>query len=578
MKIKRFSCFLTAISFIFCLHVAAEISDEYGLKLNMKHSSSSSSSSSCSCSHNKRIKEYDYIIIGDGTAGAVLAKNLSDNHKNTVLVLEWGQNRTKDPVVLSPDVFQFSNLLTYDPRYAVNNIVPVRFPSHPQEQHFIYSDGRMWGGSSAHNGLFAVRGTPKIYNEWAFITGNPRWTYDNLLQTMKNLESYHPDDTLPNLNQRGLSGPVHITQSPPLDQSNPFDLALSNGTDAPFISDYNDPDEGNVGFSAHQQYITPGPNSVRSFSANAFQPIGVVVNNRGHGLNGRKLLIKSNALVSRVLFDDNKAIGVEYWFDGNKQKVRQVFAKKKIILCAGSIFTTAILERSGIGDKKRLQNLGIDVVVHNKNVGEHLINHYGPSALIEGTTSGVPFLHGYIDAEPFMPNDGDRRLQVIGLNIPGGLVSISGTIMQSKSRGSVHIVSKNPTIYPIVDLNMFSDGSVSTPGTDAYLAVSYYKIMKNIYGPLVISPPGAVYAGGDDALLAFAQDLSHLSVTYHIVGTNRMGTSVHNGVVDGDLHVIGVKHLMIADASVEPQIEDGNTAWSAYVIGQTASDIILGKN
>lgn len=521
---------------------------------------------------------WDYIIVGDGTAGAVLARELSDNFKNSVLVLEWGDNNTNDPAVTSPDVFAFSNLLTYDPKYAVNNIVPINFPSQPQEQFFIYSDGRMWGGSSAHNGLFAVRGTPNVYNQWALFTGNPRWSYNNLLPFMLGLESYTPDDTIPNPAQRGFFGPLGITQSTPLDQTNPFDLALSTSTQAPFISDYNDPTLGNIGFSAHQQYITPLPNSHRTFSAEAFHPVGVIVDENGQGLGGRQLLIQSDALVNRVLFDrHNKAIGVEYFLQNNAAEVCQVHAKKKVILCSGSIWTTTILERSGIGNKALLQSLGIDVVVDNPNVGEHLSNHYGSSALVAGTTSGIPFLHGYINGTPFMPNDNVRRLQVIGLNVPPGnlnLVSISGELIQPQSRGSVHIVDKNPTIYPRLDLNMFSDGSVFTPGTDAYLTVSYYKILQNTYGPAVILPPAAVYAGGDEALLAFAQTFPNLSVTYHIVGTARMGTSVNDGVVGGNLHVFGVQNLMIADVSVEPVIEDGNTAYAAYLIGLNAADII----
>lgn len=526
---------------------------------------------------------WDYIIVGDGTAGAVLARKLSDNFKNKVLVLEWGENHTNDPVVLSPDSSASRNLLTYDPKYAVNNIIPIDFASQPEEQFFIYSDGRMWGGSSAHNGLFAVRGTPNVYNLWALFTGNPRWFYNNLLPYMLGLESYHPNGTIPNPAQRGFFGPLGITQRPPLNQSNPFDAALSAGTFAPFISDYNDPSLGNIGFSAHQQFITPLPNSHRTFSAEAFHPVGTIVDEEGRGLDGRQLLIQSDALVNRVLFDHHhKAIGVEYLFQNSAADVRQVHAKKKIILCGGSIWTPTILERSGIGNSELLRALDIDVIADNPNVGEHLINHYGPTALVAGITSGTPFLQGYINAAPFMNNDDVRRLQVIGLNVPPGnlnVVSLSGILIQSQSRGSVHIVNNNPTIYPRVNLNMFSDGSVFTPGTDAYLAVSFYKILQQIaltnpgFGP-VISPPFAVYAGGDIALLEFAQDLDNLSVTYHIVGTARMGASINDGVVDGNLHVFGVKNLMIADVSVEPVIEDGNTAYAAYILGLVAADII----
>lgn len=526
----------------------------------------------------ERRAEWDYIIVGDGTAGAVLADQLSDNHRNRVLVLEWGVNRTEDPLVLSPNVFNPDAWkLTYDPTYAATNDVPVLFDGF-QPQFFIYSDGRMWGGSSAHNGLFAVRGTPNLYDSWETVTGQSIWNYGNLLPFMKQMERYTPDGTVPNVNQRGLFGPLSITQSPPVN-SDPFATATSTGTNAPFISDYNDPSLGNIGISAHQQFITAGLGSHRSFSANAYQTVGAVVSPEGSGLNGRKLKVKSNALVSRVLIKHKKAVGVEYWSGGDPSSVRKVYARKKVILCAGTIHSSAILERSGIGDQGKLRALGIDVVVHNPNVGEHLLNHYGVGGAILGSTSAAPFLTGFINASPYMPNDNIRRLQLIGVNVPSaGIVSLSAVLMDPKSRGSTHIVSKNPTINPMVDLNMFSDGPVTQVGSDAYVLVSFYKILETIaasYGSVVVAPPAAAYAT-DNTLLTYAKTLNTASliITYHLVGSARMASSMADGVVDGKLNVFGVKNLMVADCSIEPYIQDGNTAYGAFVIGLIAADIL----
>lgn len=518
---------------------------------------------------------FDYIIVGDGTAGAILARKLSNDKSKSVLVLEWGKNRTNDPVVLSPNVFEFSNTLTYNPKYAINPIAVVDFPGRPPQQ-FIYSDGRMWGGSSAHNGLFAVRGTPHVYNRWAAISGNPIWRYNSLLPIMKNMEDYHPTGTVADLAQRGISGKLAITQSPPVNQD-PFAIAVAQATGSPLISDYNNPSLGDIGVSAHQQWITPpGANSHRAFSALAYHPVGTIVNANGQGLNGRQLTIRSNALVSRVIFNAQKvAIGVEYWIDGNPAAVQRAFATKKVILCAGSLQTSAILERSGIGNKNILEPLGINTIVDNPNVGEHFQNHYGVRGMIAGTTSAEPFLQGFIDVRPFMPADGIRRMQVVARDSSRG-VSISGILLNPKSRGSSHIVDKNPTIYPLVDLNMFSDGSFNQQGSDAYLVVSFYKLLKRIarrYGTEVIFPRPEAYST-DQRLFEITQNLDALSITYHIVGTARMGKSIKDSVVGGNLHVLGVDNLMIADASIQPITEDGNTAYSAFIIGLVAARIL----
>ncbi len=519
-------------------------------------------------------KDWDYVIVGNGTAGATLARELSDGNRNRVLVLEWGKNLTNDPAVLSPDVFAFSGPLTNDPLYAVNPIVTINFPN-KAPQYFIYSDGRMWGGSSAHNGLFAVRGTPKIYNDWAALSGQPRWSYNNMLPLFLATEHYTPNGTVADPAQRGLSGPLFITQRPPVTGDH-FAQGYSAATGTPFAPDYNNPAEGgNICVSAHQEWITPVPDSHRSFSSNAFTNVGEIVDADGFGLNGRKLRIVSNALVDKVIFKNNTAIGVQYYIDGDVNRVAFVKAKKKVILSAGAPRTPAILERSGIGGSALLTSLNIPVLVDNPNVGEHLFNHYGASGTFLGITTAFPFLDSFTD-NGF--GDGIRRIQGISLTPIGtGITVSSGALVAPKSQGSAHIVSSNPTIDVRLDLNMYSDGPVGTVGTDAYNTVTFLKTLPAISlatGYPLLSPPASVYLAGDAALLSYAQTLSNMIITYHTVGTARMGLSAADSVVDGNLQVFGVKNLMVADVSIEPEIEDGNTAYAAYFIGQQAAIII----
>lgn len=534
---------------------------------------------------------YDYIIVGNGTAGAVLARKLSDDNKTKVLVLEAGVNNTNDPEILdasSPELFDHLTDITISQKYAETYVVPGFFPL----QAFSYSEGRGWGGSSAHNYLEVIRGTPDFYNEMAAIAGDSSWTYNSLLPLMLALENYTPCQTIANPAQRGVGGPISITQAAP-SNTDPVGILFAgpNAGNAGFIGDLNDPAEAtttgffNIGFSAYQFFATAGPTPCsvghRSFSANTFINPSIV-DEKGDGKHGRLLRIKSNACVSRVLFKGKKAVGVEFFYGPKGNKI--LTAKgKKIILCAGAINSPAILQRSGIGDPALLEPLGIDVLIDNPNVGANLVNQYGPNAIFTGTSTAFPFLQGTINASGVVtpgftyPADNIRRIQLVALQAGPGVVQSIGFLMQPKSRGTVKIVSRSPLIQPNVDLNMYSDGPVTTVGTDANLAVaSYYLVEQAITGGggFMIFPSAAQFALGADALLQAAQGSSGISIADHISGTTRMSTSISNGVVDGELNVFGVKNLMVADLGVAPLSPDGNTCYAVYMIGLNAARIL----
>ncbi len=560
-------------------------------------------SSSCS-NGNQNVKDaYDYVIVGAGNAGAALAAKLSNRtskhgkYKNSVLVLEAGVNLTNDPEVLAATIFE-TFPLEFDPKYSKvtsSQLTPsIEFP---------YSEGRMWGGSSAHNNLQAVRGTPPLYDQWAAISGDARWSYNQLLKNvMIPMEHYTPDSTPPDFSQRGFNGPVFITQEPPLDNDR-FMQAISIGTATPFSPDLNDPNYGNVGIGANQDWVTPpfaAPTSVRSFSANAYltgEPsVGIppIVDSEGNGLNGRKLKILSNAQVNRVLFSNNVAKSVEYILSTSKETVQTVKAKKKIILCSGTISDAAILQRSGIGDAALLNSLNIPVVFANSNVGANMYTHVGPQGLISNVSTTVtpPRLgSGFIDIPP---STGNRKLQLIVLDslafFPKGIadalqIDPSVTIdilcfnITPRSHGTVEIVSRDPFFDPRVNINIYSDGGPTDPGSDASKVVAFYNLLPGIAaayggGAVVTYPPAVDYLAGPDAL--FADALNTNVTTQHLSGTCRMAQSPADGVVDGQLQVFGVKNLMVASNSVAPVIEDGNTGYEAFVIGLEAARILRG--
>ncbi|MCE5295362.1 MAG: GMC family oxidoreductase [Chlamydiales bacterium] len=180
-----------------------------------------------------------------------------------------------------------------------------------------------------------------------------------------------------------------------------------------------------------------------------------------------------------------------------------------------------------------------------------------------------------INGWPYYPDDDVRRIQYLnngGLPVNFGY----GFVMQPQSRGSVEIVSKNPFDRPRIDLGLFTDGPVSTPGTDAYTLVSFLKIVKDIAteaGEVVFLPTPADYTD-DDTLLAYAESNPNMIITSHITGTCRMAMSPSDGVVDGNLQVFGVKNLMIVNLGVAPVQPDCNPCVSIYAIANEAARIL----
>ncbi len=559
-----------------------------------------SSSHSSSSSHEE---SWDYVIVGCGTAGSTLAAKLSDpdchgKYRNSVLVLESGENLTNSPLVL------VNNILS-----AIGNVGNPLLSSVDLTYYlegdtfdtFAYTEGRTWGGSSAHNYLAAVRGVPSVYDQWAAISGDSRWSYNQLLNNvMIPMEHYTPNATVADPSQRGFKGPLFITQAPPLD-SDTFMQAVSTATGAPLTSDYNDPVFGDVSVSALQQYVTPpflGPNSHRSFSANAYltgdPQVGTpaIVDANGNGLHGRKLKIVSNATADKVVFSKRKkAIGVNYILSNARNEVRFVKAKREVILCAGAFEDAAILQRSGIGNQALLNSLNIPVIYANSNVGANMQNHIGQLGVIGDATTTIQLPNYGVAFYGFAPDTSKREYQTLVINsvlfFPAGIrqalgitsgITLSGVNVVPNSTGSVAIVSRDPFIQPLISFDAYSDGGPTDAGSDANKAVLFYELLKDIAseaGGVVLFPPQADYDAGPGAL--FADALNTIEVNNHASGTCRMSETPVTGVVDGELNVFGVKNLRVASNSVVPVINTGNTSYTADVIGREAARIIRGS-
>lgn len=524
---------------------------------------------------------YDYIVVGVGAAGAILARKLSDRNES-VLALDLGEFRYDDPIILSPNIgaviegVPVITSLSFDPRYAKIYPIPIG-----GTDALTYSEGQgSIGGGAAHNFLAAVRGTPSIYDAWAAASGDPRWIYNNLLPKMKALEHFYPNvATPPDPSQRGFTGPISITQAPPF-TSLYLTTTLPAASNSITSLDYNNPNQGITVVSTPQSLVTPGPNSRRSYSALEFLPMtgpGAVIDAEGNGLNGRRLKVQASARVIKINFDDrHKAVSVDYILTkDNCTEIRTAYLNNtgKLVLSAGAIQTPNLLLHSGVGPQHELSTLGIPVVLNSPNVGKNFQTHFGASALIAGNTgTGFAFIdgNGPSVSPPFLLPEGVRRLQIISQGF-GAVSSSLAFLLNPFTRGSVNLVSADPLIDPEIVFPLYDPATgqdqFATPGTDANLIVRYLKIILDAAtdaGLVVLQPSPAVYAGGDAALFAYARDLTNAVIAIHGAGTARMGTDISNSVVDGRLKVHGLRNVYIGDASVQPLLPDGNTNLSVY--------------
>jgi choline dehydrogenase-like flavoprotein len=635
---------------------------------------------------------YDYVIVGLGTSGSVLTSLLSAHRCKSVLALEQGVNNDNDPVILRTQPRSLVLGINRDPKYSVPQL--TNLPSTPQYRPpFTPADvnpsaaiglsgnfeaagtGRGWGGSTIHYHLFAVRGSADIYDFWASFSGNDRWKYRNMLPFMKAIERFVPKN-IPidsvEQDQRGFDGPLTITQSQTPQYVAAFPIAqsiISLGT--PQITDFNVSPQGDNGVSSNQEFKTNQSCATRTFASQAFLPSSVVTPD-GYGVDGRKLRIISKTRATRVIFKENKAIGVEYnrtLEDGTEECVI-VYAKKRVILCLGTIETAHLLQLSGVGPITTLQGQGFNIplVVNSPHVGFHLKNHNGILAGIDASA----FTGDYDPRNP-LPNDcsspninkghdlriqayvgnqgagaglfpladypqQDRIIQIFSNHGPNltsrivsqnepifSLVSSPGNLVMTmqmefirpKSEGVVFVADKDPRNFPRVDFNYYGDyiaptggpSAVDVPGTDAYTVVQSILMAKRIadksltdpnipnftlvYPPPAHFPPSEGGTGSRARLFRDAQDSA--TPAHHYIGTARMAKSIgvsatqpinavrpylsgdDGGVVDGNLHVFGTRHLMCASNAIAPQISTGNTALQAMYIGAVAASILMGN-
>lgn len=526
------------------------------------------------------MEEFDYVIIGAGSAGCVLANRLTENPDNRVLLLEAGG---RDNSIWMKIPAGFGKLIS-DPRY--NWCYQSEADPHLGGKSLAIPRGKTLGGSSSINGMLYVRGQPLDFDTWAQF-GNRGWSYTDVLPYFRKAETFPRSDG----NVRGGDGPLHVAE---LDQTSPVLEAFLSAADAegyPRNPDYNSGDQEGFGF-----YQVTQRRGWRSSAATAYlRPAEKRAN----------LKLETGAHVTRLLFSGKRCTGVEYRRNG---VLAQTTARREVILSAGAVQSPQILELSGIGEPSRLKDLGIAVRHALPGVGENYRDHYAPrlrwrvknALTLNQRTQGVRLgwellryattrrgalslapglVCGFVKTRPeletpdfqyFFADASYSNAATRTLERQGGM-TLSGFQQRPESRGSIHIRSSDPMAAPAIVTNILSDD------IDKQCVVAGMKIARKIvenaaldrYRDFELIPGPATQS--DEDWLDFARRDGVTS--FHPMGTCRMGTD-SMAVVDDTLRVRGFDGLRVIDASIMPTMVSGNINAAVIMIGEKGADLV----
>jgi len=524
---------------------------------------------------------YDYIVIGAGSAGCVMANRLSADSNNKVLLLEAGKKDTSPFIHMPPGVGQLLNSTKYNWFF---NTAPE---PNLNDRELYWPRGKVLGGSSSINGMIYNRGHARDYDQWRQL-GNKGWSFEVVLPYFKKSMNQErgADDF------HGVGGPLNVKDSNAPTELH--QLFIDAGVEAghQYNPDFNGAEQEGVG-----PYQVTKIDGQRCSAARAFlTPI----------LARENLKVRTEARIVSIELDGKIARSVKY---DRKGKPREEEAAKEIILCAGAVQSPQILQLSGIGDPALLNEFNIDVKHELQGVGQNLQDHLdvvvqhhctAPDMTLDKVTKlhrALPALIEYLlfetgpgtesplEAGAFVKSQEDLETPDLQLHFipafmidhgrergPGPGMCTHVCHLHPQSRGEVTLRSADPFDDPLIKANYLSVES------DLDVMVKGVKIVRKIYATSVLEPYlGEEYetSRGQESDAEIREFIRQNAETlYHPVGTCKMGSDAM-AVVDDQLRVHGIEKLRVVDASIMPTVVGGNTNAPTIMIAEKACDMIL---
>ena len=501
---------------------------------------------------------YDFVIVGGGSTGAVLAARLSENSDTSVLLLEAG------PIEPDADAdrlgaVDFSHT-GRDWGFQARTTGDATAP---------YPQGRTLGGGSAVNGGVALRGMPSDYDAWA----SPNWSWDAMAPCFRRLE----DDPLGG-DLHGADGPIPIRRAAKDDLVAPQEqlLAAAEDNELAWVDDHNDGVSEGIGPSP--QNVVDG---VRISTAMAYL----------RPADGRpNLHIIGGAHAHHTVIERDRATAVAYSPDGSSmEQVRG----RHIVVCAGALNSPALLMRSGIGPVRDLEAVGIRSVVDLPGVGANLMEHVGAFIFVvppEGAVTTDMVQHQLLIrySSPASPMTNDMQIGMMNhwdLSQNEPLAEVCGSeliwgicagIQVPRSRGRLRVLSPDPGHPPVIDLNLLDspdDLAQLTAGLRLCYRLATHEALAERFERVAVLDKAAFADGDDGALAEYARQFSF--PWYHASGTCRMGSDPDAGdVVDHYGRVHGIDRLSVFDASILPMIPRANTNLTCIAVGERAAELL----